>query len=332
MADDIPVTIVAGTLAPPACYSTEQERYEAYITATTAYIPGTTLQWVVQSGTPAANDQGKAWLRIDVNGYPKEILYWVTAAGTWVRLFTVPHYPTSSGGVANALTVTFNPTVLVRAVGDRFWFIAAATSTGATTLTVDGLAAGAIKKKFNTALANNDILAGQVVEVAWDGTNYQMLSPVSASTTLVSEIVPGTDGQTLRTRNVAAVPTTLWETSSYGTITAALQVLPTAGNVMTFAHGISVGTPITAGGFIQCITADLGYSVGDRVPWTSINFLQNGTADEIYTMTLCWDATLVTLIRSSNAAANTLEIPTKTGGAFAYLTEANWKCGAYASI
>lgn len=334
MADTIPVTIHAGTLPDPQCYSNEQERYEAYIAATTADITGSNLQWIVSVGTPAPADQGKAWLRVDVNLYPKEVLLWVTASGTWVRIFTVPHYPTSSGGVANALTATYNPTFLSQAIGERYWFIAAATNTAACTFKVDSLPAYSIKKKVSTDLAAGEILVGQVVELIWDGTNYQMASQSSKASISTGDIAPGTNGQTLRTRlDLTPALTTLWETSDYATAAGAEEVLPAAANQITFEHGLKInGTKVVPSDFdvfFVCTADDAGFTVGYRLNYKDV-YIEIGDANHFFTIGA--DETFIYLNRS-DVMASLLT----TGGSpgFVYntaFTAGNWKAVAYGKI
>lgn len=321
MADTIPVTLTAGTLAPPACYSDEQERYDAYIAATTASITGSNLQWIVSVGTPAPADQGKAWLRIDVNGYPKEVLLWVTASGTWVRIFTVPHYPVSSGGVANALTATYNPTFLIQAVGERYWFIAAATNTGACTFKVDSLPAYSIKKKVNQDLAAGEIVAGQVVELVWDGTNYQMVSQSASTTISASDVSPGTARQFFRTQGSVAPFTSAWE-SGYITAVADYGTIPAAGSAETLFHGLGV-EPISWSIGILCTDAagDAGYSQYDYVPVDSLVRQPQSESDN--KMTGYANASLLGFVRNPNVT--TIAVNHPTTGAETAIDESKWK-------
>lgn len=67
--------------------------------------------------------------------------------------------------------------------GAVFRFKANTANTGAATLNVNGLGAKSIVKNLNVALATGDILAGQIVEVSYDGTNLQMVSPTAQSLT-----------------------------------------------------------------------------------------------------------------------------------------------------
>jgi hypothetical protein len=63
--------------------------------------------------------------------------------------------------------------------GQVFIFKADVSNTGASTLAINTSTGVAIKKVYNKALIAGDILAGQLVEVVYDGTNFQMLTPAS---------------------------------------------------------------------------------------------------------------------------------------------------------
>ena len=84
------------------------------------------------------------------------------------------------GGSASAITLTCSPTVDARAAGQRYLFKLGSTITGATTLAVDGLAAGAIQWN-QAALVAGDFAANDWVLVADDGTNYQLITPPKLS-------------------------------------------------------------------------------------------------------------------------------------------------------
>jgi len=71
------------------------------------------------------------------------------------------------------------PCVASYSAGNRFWFKANTANTGAATVNFCSVGAKTIKKAVGgvtTDLADNDIRAGQFVEVIYDGTNMQMLS------------------------------------------------------------------------------------------------------------------------------------------------------------
>ena len=89
-------------------------------------------------------------------------------------------YVGSTGGTTNARTVAIpnyalNPGVVVR-------FVASATNTGAMTLSVNGTAAKNVLKPSLTglvALTGNELVAGQVAEVLYDGTQYELINSTS---------------------------------------------------------------------------------------------------------------------------------------------------------
>lgn len=85
-------------------------------------------------------------------------------------------------GAANAYVVSTGHTVASVAVGQIVTFQAVHANTGTSTLVVDSLASAPIKKVGGPGvavnLASGDISANQVVTVAWDGTDYEMQSPL----------------------------------------------------------------------------------------------------------------------------------------------------------
>ena len=89
-------------------------------------------------------------------------------------------YGATVGGSGNAITVTLAPVVTAYAAGQKFSFIAGAANTGAVTVNVNSVGAKAITKVGSTALVANDILSGSLVEVEYDGTRFQLLSPIGA--------------------------------------------------------------------------------------------------------------------------------------------------------
>ena len=79
-------------------------------------------------------------------------------------------------GVAGADTITASVIGLAAyATGQTFRFVSAGANTGAVTLNINALGAKAVTKTGTTALAAGDIPSGAVVEVIYDGTQFQML-------------------------------------------------------------------------------------------------------------------------------------------------------------
>ena len=84
-------------------------------------------------------------------------------------------------GSADAYAVAPAPAYTAYFAGMQVIFKADNTNTGASTLNVNSLGAKTIKKNFNADLVAGDILAGQAVEVVYDGTNFQFISTPTTS-------------------------------------------------------------------------------------------------------------------------------------------------------
>lgn len=78
-------------------------------------------------------------------------------------------------GAANAYAIGPAIGILAYAAYQRFQFVAANANTAASTLAVSSLAAKSIKRPNGDALIANDILAGAVCDVIYDGTNFILI-------------------------------------------------------------------------------------------------------------------------------------------------------------
>tara|TARA_Y100001938_G_scaffold25227_1_gene33493 strand:+ start:8853 stop:10061 length:1209 start_codon:yes stop_codon:yes gene_type:complete len=83
----------------------------------------------------------------------------------------------ADAGAADAYAITLSPAITAYASGQKFTFKATNANTGASTIDVNAVGAKAIKKQNDQDLESGDIEAGQIVEIEYDGTNFQMLSP-----------------------------------------------------------------------------------------------------------------------------------------------------------
>jgi len=83
-------------------------------------------------------------------------------------------------GTADAYAIAPTPAIVAYVTGQRFTFKATNDNTGASTIAVNGLASPKTIKKADgaTDLDAGDIQNGQIVEVEYDGTNFQLMSPV----------------------------------------------------------------------------------------------------------------------------------------------------------
>lgn len=106
------------------------------------------------------------------------------------------HYGTDSGA-ANAYVVTLSTPAAAQVTsyqrGQKVSFYALATNTGASTINVNALGAKAILRRDGvTPLVAADIVAGQMVELQYDGSNFQMPAASGAVT------LAGTDGANIQ--------------------------------------------------------------------------------------------------------------------------------------
>lgn len=88
----------------------------------------------------------------------------------------------ADSGAADVYAITLAPAITAYATGALYLFKAANTNTGASTLNVNGLGAKAIQKR-GAALAAGDIAANNLVAVVYDGTQFQLVSPIVTAVT-----------------------------------------------------------------------------------------------------------------------------------------------------
>jgi hypothetical protein len=93
-------------------------------------------------------------------------------------------YITVSG--IDTITGNLIPTLTAYAAGNTFSFVASGTNTGAVTINIDGLGAKAVTRDGSIALFANDITAGKVVTVVYDGTRFQLINGNSYQTVRIT--------------------------------------------------------------------------------------------------------------------------------------------------
>jgi hypothetical protein len=87
-------------------------------------------------------------------------------------------YLTSVSGT-NTVTAIASISMSALAAGQAFRFIVAATNTSGVTLNINSIGAKAITKNGTTALTANDLVINSIVEVVYDGTQFQLVnSPI----------------------------------------------------------------------------------------------------------------------------------------------------------
>lgn len=98
----------------------------------------------------------------------------------------------ADGGGTDAYEISLDSPPSDYVAGMFILFRANTANTGAASLNVNALGAKTIKKNYNADLNDNDIIAGQVVGVVYDGTNFQMVGGNTAKATS-SEVTTGTE-------------------------------------------------------------------------------------------------------------------------------------------
>lgn len=100
-------------------------------------------------------------------------------------------------GVADAVAISFTPSITAYSTKVLVAAKIKATNTGAATLNIDGVGATAIKKHGTEVLEAGDLVAGKVSLFAYDGTNFQLLNPtrfnVAVTAPTSTQMVPVTD-------------------------------------------------------------------------------------------------------------------------------------------
>lgn len=173
------VDISAGTLPPPTCYASEQDRLDAYASVLIGNLT-TGAEWATSSSAPG--NTGLYWLRTDVSGRPIDVLKFSSAAGdsAFIRCSSEVVFAGTATGGGGAYAVTNSPPYPSAAsayrAGQIYTFLANHTNSAGCTLNVDGLGAKAITKDGTAPLTANDILVNQVVSVLYDGVNFQLIT------------------------------------------------------------------------------------------------------------------------------------------------------------
>lgn len=192
----------------------------------------------------------------------------------------------ADAGVSDTYVITLSPVPTAYTTGMVVLFKANTANTGAATLNVNSLGAKTIKKNYNEDLADNDIKANQLVSVIYDGTNFQLLSPIS-------NIVTYKNGTTTRAGDAA---------SGDQTIAHGLGKVPRKTSIRaTWATGAAAISAVVSNGIYNGTTmsrssvsvgAAGGCSAGDST--TDIVFIQDASGGT-QTATIAVDSTNITL-------------------------------------
>jgi len=230
-------------------------------------------------------------------------------------------------GVADAYIANYPANIITTTVtaGLRLQFKAANANTGASTLNVQvnsvSIGSGSIRLTDGSTLPANTIVANAIVDVQYDGTNFQLLSDSSGGKEVITDLtvsgnlaVTGTTGLTgVLTANVANITTanittanvaTMSGTTSYtgtqtftGSTTAIAAVFQDAAEVATVSATAATGT-INYDVTSQSV---LYYTTNASANWT-VNFRGNGTTS-LNTLMSTGQALTVVFLVSQGATA-----------------------------
>ena len=129
-----------------------------------------------QGAVLAGATAGTVWLSIvdDNTSNPN------TGGANWINIATSTAIQNNqynfavAGGTANALTATLSPIPTALVAGMSIRLKISTTNTGAATLTVNGLTPVAIQAGDGTAIPKNYLMAGQIVDLTYDGSAFRL--------------------------------------------------------------------------------------------------------------------------------------------------------------
>ncbi len=170
----------------------------------------------------------------------------------------------------DTLTGSLTPALVAYVTGAVYYFVAPATNTGAVTLNIDTLGAKNVTRDGTTALVAGDIVSGEMVAVVYDGTRFQLISPVNSFTNLNVSGTLTVAGATTLNGNLAvgdAAADTINFKSSGWTLTNNVSVTGTWADIGTITtadinggtiDGTTIGGGTAAAGTFTTATATTG--------------------------------------------------------------------------
>lgn len=156
----------------------------------------------------------------------------------------------------NALTASATPSAVGYAAGAQYSFIAQNTNTGAATIDIDTLGVKSITKFGTTALVANDITAGALMLIEYDGTRFQLLNPANSvfdnitvdyireTTTVSATVATGTINFDVATQSIlyyTANASANWTLNVRGSASLSLNSLMSVGQTVTVTFMVTQG-------------------------------------------------------------------------------------------
>lgn len=177
-----------------------------------------------------------------------------------------------AGSSANNYVITVSPVPTNYSEGDVFRFKADATNTGASTLNVNSKGAKAIKKNVSEDLVAGEILAGQMITVQFDGTNFQLIKDISGAIEASDDLLLSADTERTST-SVSYVKIKEIRVARGGRYRVKFDLFATSssGYGRIYKNGVALGTEQTAGPAYVTKSEDLTFSAGDTIElWVKV--------------------------------------------------------------
>lgn len=170
----------------------------------------------------------------------------------------------SDAGSTDAYACSLSPAITAYVTGAHYRIVANTANTGAASANLNSLGAKTIVKVaggITTTLANNDIRAGQWIDLVYDGTNMQLQSTLGNATSGTGDVV----GPSSATDNAIV----RFDTTTGKLVQDSAVTIDDSGNIST-AGGETLGSGTTAGGSLVA-----GNATGD----TAASFFEANSGD-----------------------------------------------------
>lgn len=175
-------------------------------------------------------------------------------------------------GAADAYVITPSPAISAYAAYQVFTFVAAHTNTTTSTIAVNGLTTKTIKKKDGaTNLIAGDIVAGQLVQIEYDGTNFQMLTPSSNTVILTSGAYPAGSGAA-----ITGIPKKIAQSTT--PVTVANTTTETALMTVAIPGGtLGTGSTVLVKMYISALASPDSYTLTLKLKYGATTVYTSGT-------------------------------------------------------
>ncbi len=235
---------------------------------------GITTGWELAAGTDGGTDTGASGFKANPgDNASKPGYFWALASGGWDAYLyacggvdghaclsaakpgaastdfiqTAQNTYCEDAGASDTYACNMTPALQAGhlAAGLRVRFKANTANTGAATFNPNSLGAATIKKNHDQDLADNDIEVGQIVELVYDGTNWQMQSQAAGASATVVHGVGASFGDGVSTLSTGG---TTYRRVPYACTITAWSITVDAGTATVDVWKVANGTAAPAVG------------------------------------------------------------------------------------